>query len=92
MFPLFCVGFWPVKPTGNLGRNQTIFNTGKTPVSSPRARDILGQEGRKDQVLMQCSTAAIDFGGDFAAGHVVLLAQDARRHIGGTCAYGGELE
>src|ERR1035437_6365155 len=38
MFPLLCVENGPVKRTGELGRNQTIFNTGKTPVSSVRAR------------------------------------------------------
>src|ERR1035437_2518692 len=36
--PLLCVENGPVKRTGELGRNQTIFNTGKTPVSSVRAR------------------------------------------------------
>jgi len=74
MFPLICLGFWPVKLIGDLGRNLTIFDTRKAPVSGVRARRVLSQAGWKDLVFLQCSSAVIDLGCHFAAGHVVLLA------------------
>jgi hypothetical protein len=50
MFPLLCMENGPGELTGELGRNQTIFNTGKTPVSSVRARGVLGPAGRKVRI------------------------------------------
>src|ERR1019366_6346762 len=69
MFPLLCVENGPVKRTGELGRNQTIFNTGKTPVSSVRARGVLVTEGRRNPLELALLNKVREQGRGEAPGH-----------------------
>ena len=69
MFPLLYVENGPVKRTGELGRNQTIFSTGKTPVSSVPARGVLGAAGRRDPLELALLNKVREPGRGEAPGH-----------------------
>src|ERR1019366_7009221 len=69
MFPHFAPCFWPVKLVGYLGRNQTIFNTRKTPVSSVRARGVFGAVGRRGPLELALLNKVREPGRGEAPGH-----------------------